>query len=220
MPDGEMITMEHLDELVEEHKAFLIRTVSETTGRYVAVEHDDAFSIALSAFAEAVARYAPERGSFLPFARLVIQSRLRTYMSQESRRERALSLDAMAEAGQEVSAPEEEDNGDLLQEIRLFQAELAGFGLTLELLADCAPRHQDTRARAVDIAERSSASPDIVRETYRKRKLPVRLVAGFCGVTEKIVKGSRQFILAALLVFIKNFPILLHWVRGGRNSRG
>ncbi len=166
--------------------AFLIRTVSNTTGRYVSVEHDDTFSIALSAFAEAVGRYEPERGSFLPFAGLVIQSRLRTYME----REEVVSLDAMSEAGQEAAAPEAEEESDLHEEIVLLQSELSLFGLTLETLADEAPHHQDTRERALDIAERSSQDAPTVEETYRKRKLPVRRVARLCGATEKIVKGS------------------------------
>lgn len=213
---NETISMDRLEELVERYMAFLIRTVSNTTGRYVSVEHDDTFSIALSAFAEAVGRYEPERGSFLPFAGLVIQSRLRTYMERERRREETVSLDAMSEAGQEAAAPEAEEESDLHEEIVLLQRELSLFGLTLETLADEAPRHQDTRERALDIAERSSQDAPTVEETYRKRKLPVRRVARLCGATEKIVKGSRHFILTAMLIFVKRFPLLLHWVQGGR----
>lgn len=219
LPSNQTISIEHLEELIEQHKAFLIRTASETTGRYVSVEHDDEFSIALSAFAEAIERYQPERGSFLAFAGLVIQSRLRTYLSRERRYENEVSLEKLSENGQEFASPEHKEKDDLLQEIHLFQDELSIFSLNLEILADCSPKHQDTRSRAVDIAEQSSASPGIIKETYKKKKLPVRLVARFCDVTEKIVKGSRQFILATLLIFIKKFPILLQWVKGGRCNR-
>jgi RNA polymerase sigma factor len=213
---NERISMDCLDELVERHMAFLIRTVSNTTGRYVSVEHDDAFSIGLSAFAEAVERYEPERGGFLPFAGLVIQSRLRTYMEKERRQEGTVSLDALREAGQEAAAPEAEEENGLHEEIVQLQSELALFDLTLEVLADEAPRHQDTRDRALEIAERSSQDAVTVEETYRKRRLPVRRVARLCDTTEKIVKGSRHFILTAMLIFVKKFPQLLHWVQSGR----
>lgn len=53
MIPGEEITIDNLNRLIEHHMAFLIRTVSHFTGRYVSVENDDEFSIALSAFAEA-----------------------------------------------------------------------------------------------------------------------------------------------------------------------
>lgn len=213
---NEMISIDHLDELVNRHMAFLIRTVSNTTGRYVSVEHDDTFSIGLSAFAEAVERYESERGNFLAFAGIVIQSRVRTYMERERRWQETASLDEMNESGQEVAAPEAREESDLHEEIVLLQKELALFNLTLETLADEAPRHQDTRDRALDIAERSSQDTETVDETYRKRKLPVRRVARLCAVTEKIVKGSRHFILTSMLIFAKKFPLLLHWVQSGR----
>jgi len=182
----------------------------------VYVEQDDEYSIALSAFAEAVEKYQPERGNFLSFAALVIQSRLRSYMSRERHHENVLSLDEMSENGQEFSSSENEEREKLLEEIRMFQEELAIFSLNLEMLADESPKHKDTRNRAVDIAERSSGSADIVNSTYKKKKLPVRQVSRFCNVTEKIVKGSRQFILATMLIFVKRYPILLNWVKGGR----
>lgn len=214
---GEVISIEQLDALVERHMAFLIRTVSSITGRYVSIANDDEFSIALSAFAEAVERYQPERGNFLSFAGLVIQSRLRTYLEREKHRSDTVSLDALGENGQEFAAPEE-DRDALKEEIYLFQNELSIFALTLEDLAEEAPKHQDTRQCAIDIAERSSQEPKIIKETYRKKKLPIREVARFCSTTERIVKGSKHFILAAMLIFFKKFPILLRWVRSGRHT--
>ena len=59
LDDAVEIKMEHIDTIVEQHMGFLIRTVSSMTGRYVAVEHDDAFSVGLEAFVEAVERYDP-----------------------------------------------------------------------------------------------------------------------------------------------------------------
>lgn len=74
---GEKIEINNLDNLIQHHKAFLIRTISNFTGKYVSIENDEAYSIGLAAFAEAVERYEETRGSFLSFSRLVIESRLR-----------------------------------------------------------------------------------------------------------------------------------------------
>ncbi len=217
---GEHIQIEYLDALVERHMAFIIRTVSACTGRYVSVEHDDAFSIALIAFAEAVERYDPQRGSFLPFAGLVMQSRVRTFLSQEGRHAHEVSLEALEESGRDFAGAADDDGPSLRGEIAAFQEELALFGLTIEVLADEAPRHKDTRDRAVDVAERSSGDSGVVELTYRKRKLPVRAISRLCGVTEKIVKGSKIFILATMLVFVKKLPGLMEWIRGTRCAHG
>lgn len=57
MVPGEKIALENLDQLINQHMAFLIRTVSNFTGKYVSIENDDEFSIALIAFTEAVKKY-------------------------------------------------------------------------------------------------------------------------------------------------------------------
>ena len=177
MTQSEEISLENLDALVERHMAFLIRTVSRITGRYVSIENDDEFSIALSAFAEAVRRYEPERGAFLAFAGLVIQSRLCTYLEKEQKQADTISLDSLLEQGQEFPKPEDDSQGQeiLKEEISLFSQELSYFHLTLEDLAEHSPKHQDTRERAISIAERSSQEPSVVNTTYRKKKLPMPL---------------------------------------------
>ena len=72
MIPGEEINLGNLNSLIERHMPFLIRTVSNFTGRYISVENDEEFSIGLLAFAEAVKRYEPDRGNFLSFAKLVM----------------------------------------------------------------------------------------------------------------------------------------------------
>ncbi len=217
MRPGEQITIENLDVLIERHMAFIIRTVSNLTGRYVAVENDEEFSIALSAFAEAVEKYDQERGGFLGFAKLVIESRLKSYFARENARPREASLEELYEQGRDF--PDEgggESTGNLHDEVMLYRQELSLFGLTLETLADEAPKHSDTRKNAVEIAEKAGNDPPTVEATYQKRRLPVRAVARVAQVTEKVVKRSKSFILAAMIIFVKDFPGLNRFLAGAR----
>lgn len=215
-PMKEMHKEEKLESLIRQHMPFIIRTVSSVTGRYVSVEDDDAFSIALSAFAEAVERFDGERGNFLSYAALVIRSRLNTYLEKERRyQEQVVSLETMEESGGAI-ADRREENVELQEEIRLYQEELAKFGLTLEDMAEQSPKHRDTRIRGVRAAQQASENPQIVEETYRKRKLPIRMVAECCGFSEKIVKTSKVFILGTMLVFVKQLTGLIGWLRDVR----
>ncbi len=204
-----------LEELVKQYLPFLIRTVSAVTGRYVRVENDDSFSIALSAFAEAVEKYDPRRGTFTAFAGLVIRSRVQTYLAQEMRREQTVSLEELEESGQEPQAAGS-DQSALREEIDLYKEELLKFGLTLETLADHAPSHRDTRRRAVTVAEQASQDEEIVQKTYQAGKLPVRAVARLAEVSEKIVKTSKVFILGVMLVFVRKLPGMMAWIRETR----
>ena len=92
MVPGEKIALENLDQLINQHMAFLIRTVSNFTGKYVSIENDDEFSIALIAFTEAVKKYDEDRGNFLGFAKLVIESRLKTYLGKKRKESSECSL--------------------------------------------------------------------------------------------------------------------------------
>lgn len=213
---GEKISIDNLDELVENHIGFIVRKVSSITGRYVSVENDEEFSVALSAFAEAVERYDAEKGSFLSFAGIVIDSRLKTYLEQNNKYKNDVSLDELQENGQDFAKEDDDGKEDLVEEINEFKEELMKFGLTLDTLVEKSPKHSDTRKRAIKIAETSSNESKIVKLTYQKKKLPIREVSRKCNVTEKIVKGSKHFILATMLVFVKKLPMLVRWIKDTR----
>lgn len=213
MISEEEISLDNLDMLAERHKGFIIRTVSTLTGRYVSVEHDDAYIIALEGFAEAAAKYDSEKGSFLSFAKLVMESRLKNYLAKETRTAAVISLDALYESGLDFEDGISEDERRLKEEIEGYRQQLAYFGLDLELLADTAPKHRDTRENAIGIAEKTSRDKQTVSLTWQKRKLPIRAVARLAEVTEKVVKTGKHFILAALIIFVKKYPGLSDWVK-------
>lgn len=217
MGQEEEISIENIEYLVEKYMAFLIKTVSSFTGRYISIENDEEFEIALLAFTEAVEKYQSEKGVFLAFAKLVIVSRLKNYTEKEKKHEKVVSLDELYESGQDFQAEEAEEQDDYLQqEILRYKKELLFFGLTFEKLADEAPRHKDTRETALDAAEKAGKDEEIVEETYRKRRLPIRRVAVLAELTEKVIKRSKSFILSAMIIFAKEFPSLLYWIRGTR----
>ncbi len=210
------IEPDKMDALIQQHIPFIIRMVSSATGRYVSVEHDDAYSIGLSAFAEAVERFDGERGEFLSFAGLVIRSRVITYEKQESSRQKALvSLEAMEENGEVPEAPQRE-NRELAEEILQYRAELKKFGMTLEDMVEQSPKHRDTRQRAVDAAQTAGEDSETVKMTYAKKKLPIRQVSRLSGLSEKAVKTSKVFILGTMLVFVRKLSGLMSWIRGTR----
>lgn len=198
----------------EQDMALMIRTVSRMTGRYVRAG-DEEMSIAMEAFWEASRRYDAKKGPFPPFAELVIESRLKNYFKKKEKEAGEVSLEMLLENGIEFSDPREGEES-LKDEIALYRWELQKFSLSLDLLADHAPKHQDTKRRAVKIARESSKEEKIVGKTYRKKKLPIRDVASHCSVSEKIVKGSKHFILGALIIFVKKYPCLMNWLREAR----
>ncbi|MEG0326111.1 MAG: sigma factor, partial [Cellulosilyticaceae bacterium] len=65
-----------INEVIEGYMPMIIKTISDTTGKYVSAENSEELSIGLMAFIEAIERYEEERGEFTSFAKLIIKSRV------------------------------------------------------------------------------------------------------------------------------------------------
>lgn len=201
-----------MNSLIQEHYGFIIKVVSETTHRYVNVQADDSFSIGLQAFEEAVQKYDASKGAFLSFVKLVIRSRVIDFMRKELREPKSVSLDALHEEGQQFVDTTNNDEV-LVVEIENWKAKMAEFEISLEELVAASPRHQDTRQRAIAISEHSSQHPPITTELYAKKRLPVRLTARYNQVSEKVIKGSKLFITATIVIFKEEMRSLVDWIK-------
>ena len=69
MEQEEEISIENIEYLIEKYMAFLIKTVSGFTGRYISIENDEEFEIALLAFTEAVEKYQSEKRCVFSFCK-------------------------------------------------------------------------------------------------------------------------------------------------------
>ncbi|MDK6233224.1 sigma factor [Aerococcus sp. UMB10185] len=209
-----METREERNALIQEHFGFIIKTVSEITGRYVEVGNDDALSVALMAFDEAISRYDEERGHFLAFCKLVIKSRVLTHLKGEGRGQEEVSLDDLQELGFDPVDERPVSQTDMKVEIEAWKGDLEDFAITLEQLADESPKHRDTRERAIDISEASSKKRAITDHLFTKKRLPIRKMSRTFDVTEKVIKGSKTFIISVIVIFVKEYRALLDWIRG------
>ena len=125
-----------IDKLIQDYMAFIVKTVSSITGRYVSVENDDELSIALIAFKEAIDKYEESRGSFSSFAKLVISSRVKNYLIKENRNNKVESIEALKDKGIDISEVAEtvvEESDELSNEIGKLKNEIEAFGFTFEV---------------------------------------------------------------------------------------
>lgn len=213
------IDINNIEQLIEEYIPFIIRTISHLTGRYVSVENDDEYSIALLAFKEAIEKYDESKGSFMGFARLVIESRIINYEKSKAVKEhrQTISLDHLYEQGLDFSASNTYVDENLQDEISIYCKELQLFGLDLEMLADASPKHRDTRQCAINAAELASEDEQIVKTVYDKKKLPIRKVSKIAKLSEKVIKRSKTFILGTMLIFVKDLHCLIQWIMETRD---
>ena len=214
--DENKIKNTDINELIEEYIPFIIKTISKFTNRYVNIENDEEYSIGLLSFYEAVQKYNNDKGPFLPFAQLVITSRLKNYYNKENKHNVHISMDSMEEEGisikEKLSNPIE-DKSELIDEMDQLKEEINMFGFCLDDLADEAPKHADTRANALDLSEKVSEDKPLVDFMYTKKRLPIKQISLKYSVTQKVIKGSKKFIITGIIIFYKNFRNLKLWIK-------
>lgn len=214
--DENKIKNTDINEIIEEYIPFIIKTISKFTNRYVSIENDEEFSIGLVGFYEAVQKYNNDKGPFLPFAQLVITSRLKNYYNKENKHNLHISMDSMEEEGinikEKLSNPIE-DKSELVDEMDELKREINIFGFSLEDLVDEAPKHVDTRANALDLSEKVSKDKPLVDFMYTKMRLPIKQISLKYRVTQKVIKGSKKFIITGIIIFYRNFRNLKLWIK-------
>jgi len=205
----------NVNELIEKHMPFIIKSISDVTGRYVSCENDEELSVGLLGFHEAIERYDNEKGHFLSFAKLVIGSRIKNYLKGENRHHHS-SLEDLLDKGLEIKdeyLEQKEDNGVLLEQINRLKEEISSFGFTLEELADEAPKQQATRKNAISLSEEISKEEEFTSFMYVKKRLPIKRIVIKFSVTEKVVKRSKKFIISVVIIIDKNLSGLKDWIR-------
>ncbi|SFC90313.1 RNA polymerase sigma factor SigI [Clostridium uliginosum] len=204
-----------INELIDQHMPFIIKSISDVTGRYVSCENDEEISVALLAFTEAVERYDKEKGYFLPFAKLVISSRIKNYLKSENKH-LCSSLDDLLDKGIDIQheyLEQEEDNSLLVEDINKLKFEISSFGFTLEDLVNEAPKQKATRTNAIELAEAINEVEEFTSFMNLKKRLPIKKVVLRFSVTEKVVKRSKKFIISVVIILNKNLRMLKRWIR-------
>lgn len=215
--DENIIKNKDINALIEEYMPFIIKTISKVTNKYVSIENDEELSISLLAFNEAVQKYNNESGPFLPFAQLVITSRLKNYFKKENKNNNHVSIEKLQEEGIQINDSLKnpiEDRSILLKEITLLKEEIDSFGFSLEDLAKEAPKHSDTRNNALELSKKVSKDEPLTDFMYIKKRLPIKQISLKYCVSEKVIKGSKRFIITGIIIFHKNFRNLKLWIKG------
>lgn len=208
------------NELIEDYVPFILRVLSNLQNKYIELENSEEYSIGLLAFNEAIDKYQPERGHFLPYAELVIKNRVKDLWRTKENEAKEGSLEASLEKPAGIySLPKVEFDEEaifLRQEIKRYEEELAKFHIHLEDLLVEAPKHQETREKAGTLAQKVSQDPPLVEEIYAKRKLPITKIALKYQTTVKILKRSKSYILSLIVIYTGEFQLLKEWIRDAR----
>lgn len=218
------------EDFLQEYKPFVAKTAMNLCKRPLEWGQKDELSIALIAFNSAIDSYdAKKQVPFLPYAKVVIQNRLKDFFRKESRLSLEVPLETENGEGKTVSPAEiqaawddyrdrtiEDERQDELAE---FEELLNAYGIDFEALVEVSPKHRDSRETLLHIAGFINSKQDFLNHLLTKKQLPVNDLVLAAGVNRKTIERGRKFIIASVLVmhFANQFPYISSYINLGSN---
>lgn len=218
---------EVMDDLLIAFTPFIKKTASFVCKRFVD-EHDDEFSIAMSAFHEAIVQFNPEENSSLTtFSHLIMKRRLIDHFRKEATRNGAIHLpkgedETAASDAQRyvfdqasiVSYSSEQQAAERREEIMEYNKLLKEFGLSFQELSRSSPKHTDSRRTALQIAQIIAETPDFYAYLMANKRLPMKELESTVEVSRKTIERHRKYIIAVTLLLNSHFVYIQEYIKG------
>jgi RNA polymerase sigma factor len=215
------------NELIRQYHPYILKTTSRFYRRYIDPQQDDAYSVALAAFNEAITGYSPEGGRmFLGFAETVINRRLIDHVRQESKHAYSIPYSAFdsededgvntmktVEISQAMDAYDHDRTAEERKmEIAAFTDELGAYGISFGDLVSHSPKHQDSRETLLRIGRRLAIEENMIHFLREKRQLPIRELCDAESVSRKTVERHRKYLIAVALIAYGTYPFLQEYI--------
>lgn len=197
------------EQLISDHLSFIRRTVRHLTHAFF-VDQMDEFSIALSAFNEAIDRY--DENSHVPFesyARILIKHRLTDWYRSQKNQVQTVSLSEQAsddaqpleERLADPRSDQMQANLEFEESMLRLQARLDHLGFTLDQLVSRFPKHRDTRLLCIRLARCLCSDQTLFQRLVRSGRIPGKDLSEICQIPLKTIERNRSaVILLALLI--------------------
>ncbi|MDW2799193.1 sigma factor [Clostridium boliviensis] len=212
---------------IEQQETVILSMASRVTGHFV-TKSDDEWSVALSAFVEAVKDYDLKRGSFFNFAKMVIERRLIDYIRQQKKYRNEITVNPVLFDSD--TAPDENETDhigyavtkksleshkqeSLAFEINAVNEILMDYGFAFYDLIKSSPKAAKTKTACVKIISYCLGDPMVTRVLEDTKLLPVKIIENNTKVPRKIIERHRKYIIAAIVILSGEYQELAEYLR-------
>ncbi|MHA0855325.1 RNA polymerase sigma-I factor [Paenibacillus sp. CMAA1364] len=198
--------------LIKMYHPYIIRVVTHICKRPIDWNQDES-SIGLIAFNDAIDRFDETHSkTFDNFAYMIIRNRLVDEFRRQGKMftsELLIFNDVQEEFEQTVieiaSSMEAFDREQaataLMDELIIYDQVLQDYGITLEELEDCSPKHRDTRIQFIQMAKYFIAQSDWIISLEKTKRLPIKEMLRHFKVSRKTIERNRKYLIALVLIY-------------------
>lgn len=205
------------DTLLKEYQNFILSAAQKNVHRFVTVE-DDEWSVALSAFNDAITKYEEPKGRFLSFASLLIKNALIDYYRSSGRHEQSVNFSALSsfdDRGEEQAfdiATPNEPISDARWEIEAITAALSHYHISFFDLPKDTPKAEKTRKACQHVFAHILSHPDIKEAVLKSGNLPISRLIEAPGISRKLLERHRKYIIAGVVILSGDYPIIASYI--------
>ncbi len=216
-------------QFIKKHTNYILGIANKIKGRYIQIENDEEYPIALDAFNRAIDCYDPDKGaSFLTFAGILIRraivdlyrknstiqeiaiSQLKNEEDSSSNRE----IDELLEPGNvEEIIRLQEDQFNLRQEITIYKALLMEYSIDFNTLVNVSPKHDAVRRDMIQLAKSLSEDPDTKAFIQHRKVLPLKKIESKVSRSRKTLERHRRYILASFILINSDLDYLKDYIK-------
>ena len=208
-----------MNKLITQYENFILKCASSSARSYIS-KSDDEWSIALSAFTEAIKNYSADKGSFLSFAELVIRRRMIDFMRSKSRYAPEISVNPslfntdskdeeeysmQSEIAKKISIV---DDNAIKMEITLINEVFSDYGFSFMDLAECSPKSKKTKKSCAKAVAYLIKTPILTSKIKIKKQLPLNIIEKNTKIPRKLLERHRKYIIAAVEIMSGEYPNL------------
>ena len=216
------------EDFIHQQEQLILKTASWASYRYV-TKSDDEWSVALEAFSDAIDKYNPSQGDFIPFSQMLMKRALIDHHRSESPHLVEISTSPFVLEGTEddeeisdsdrsvyLAVAEQSRAGadrSLQDEITAANGLLQQYGFRFFDLTECSPRQDKTKQECAKAIRYVLGRPALRKDLEKHRKLPIREIASGSGVSRKVLDRYRKYLIMAVLILHGEYPQLSEYLK-------
>jgi len=201
------------EDFLSKYTPFMLKVASNTIGRYIDVKNSDEYSVALSAFNEAIDCFDMTKNyNFLLFSEHVIKKRLIDHI-RRSKRNKEIPFSFFEDDNKMLEkyilpgASITIEDVEIREEIIEYKRTLEGYGITFVDLISNAPKHEDSRRLCIRIAKILADDEDLFELLQKYKNIPRNELKKKAEVHGRTIGNHRKYIIALCLVLRSNLEL-------------
>lgn len=205
------------EDFLSDYKPFVLKTVSQITGKYINADDSEEFSIGFLAFNEAIDNFNESiNGNFFSFSKQNIKWKLTNYYHKVSKDSKVYPFTYFEN---ETTGEFEEkylriDSSDVFKKVELkeqiahFEKKLKEFDISFEDLIMDGPKHKDSKKLLLGVAKEITLREELFNKMVKYKNIPIADLMKFVSVSRRTIERNRKFIIAASLIYEEDFDFL------------